>query len=252
MKKFFITTLLVAITSICYAQSFLPILKDGRRWHCVRARMFENFGVRNDTFNITVIGDTIVEGRKCKRLYVLYEEKTHGEKSKGSYYAAYEENGKLYTFNGPNTPIQIIIDMNVDVGDQLPYERPYIKVAEEDVIEVKGVKRRRITFQEEYKGRREAWVEGIGATTNQCWYTQQPVMTSMYAPYYYIDSCYDNDVLIFSKDDFDAPSVESSITKVESKADDNDGKLYDVSGKPINNTEKGKVYILNRRKYVKP
>lgn len=246
MKKFFITILLVAMTSICYAQNFLPILKDGRRWHCVKAKMFDKYGVMpDDTFDVTVIGDTIANNRKCKKLNIVFKSGFNEN------FAAYEEDSKLYTYNGKEK--EIAIDMNVHVGDQIPYEQPYIDVAKEDVIEVKGVKRRRITFQEGYKGRREAWVEGIGATTNQCWYTQQPIITSLeYATYYYFDSCYDNDVLIFSKDDFDAPSVESSITKLESKADDNDGKLYDVSGKPINNTEKGKVYILNRRKYVKP
>lgn len=62
-----------------------------------------------------------------------------------------------------------------------------------------------------------------------------------------IEEVYDNDVLIFTKDDF---SQASGIKTIYLEKDAEDDTAYDIFGRRVTNPQRGSVYIRAGRKFV--
>lgn len=233
--KYLLVIFLALFGNNAKAQDFLPILAEGRSWQC-RDSSF----MRGGSFTVEVAGDTLAYGYSCKKIRY---------KKSGYIELALEENGRLYRLEPENENDQevcntptLICDFNLNIGDTA-WEEEITKV---DTIEVRGVKRRRISTDGDYWPR-PIWVEGIGSYTDG-WYSTMPRTVSHL--FSYIEACYDNGELIFTKDDFFAPSVTAGISNIESAIKHN-GQTYDLSDRRIDNPIAKGVYIKDGRKYVK-
>lgn len=127
--RVFILSLLAFAKLNANGQSPSSLLTDGRGWHY---RVDVNMGDETaTTFTDAFIhGDTIIEGRTCKRLYVESgHDSNYGTQSAwfdtlgrgGKYHSAwYEEGGKVYRIMDGSTEPELVFDFGLHAGDRLP------------------------------------------------------------------------------------------------------------------------------------
>ena len=65
----------------------------------------------------------------------------------------------------------------------------------------------------------------------------------------FLDYCYDNDKMVFTKNSFLSPSTVGINATVA--AEDNNGKTYNLNGSLINNTNPKGVFIKGGKKYMR-
>lgn len=245
MKKVIIFASLLYAVSL-NAQIYKPLLTEGKKWECVRTNVspMHKEGITKTT--VTVEGDTLVNETHCKRLHVVYHD-YFGDNDTHDYMAAYEDNGKLYAFlYGNEKDASLLIDFNMHKGDKFTgQEDTQVEVLEEDSIEAFGEKYRRM--QVCVNGWYGYWVEGIGVYPDF-----SMVMTPVISPlgeYMFLDYCYDNDKMVFTKNSFLSPSTVGINATVA--AEDNNGKTYNLNGSLINNTNPKGVFIKGGKKYMR-
>lgn len=162
-------------------------------------------------------------------------------------YLVLEQDGRLYCLEPTeysagvyDTP-RLICDFNLEVGDSAWYSH----VTKVDTIEVRGVQRKRITLKDSRNF--SIWVEGIGPLISG-WPSDEPLPSNGHL-FDIIESCYENGELIFTRDDFFAPAVSAGISSVV--ADEAfDGRIYDLSGRVVEQPSANGIYIRNGRKMV--
>lgn len=213
-------------------------MKEGKTW----GYLITDANQPNDYFfrTETISGDTIIDGTKCKKAhYCEWDGKEYGVWPK------LEEDGKVYFFSEKNGRC-LMMDFNMSVGDVYDANNGHTySVAAKDSIEVRGVKRSRLTIMHngDFAG---YWVEGIGSSCDDARLTPKE---SSWGETCYIYECYDNGELIFTMRDFEAPTVTGiSVVETDKNAD---GKIYDVNGIRIDTPQKGRIYIQNGKKFVK-
>lgn len=234
-------------------EDYLPILVDGRMWvYGDSMATNSKYPMIRDWIYNKIEKDTVFDNKMCKKLsewFTVYPEKIHVR-----YY--YEENGIVYKsyldergqpYFAADTPPHI--DMNLKVGDDFGLG----KVIKVDSINVRGVIRKRITMNSCKPTEEEAFfVEGIGASSNS-YVDPGPGSTTESGYIRYLLSVIDeNENVIFTQEDFRAPSYSQS--GIEGIEDDtkNDGRICDLFGRPVANPIQGTVYILNGKKFVQP
>lgn len=228
-------------TSLC-AQEYKPLLIDGRVWKLVSPG---NGGIIKDLcYEDSVCGDTVVDGRACKRIHsVCTTPEEAGPLQTDYYYAAFEENRMVYLTGGGTLKK---LDFNLHAGDQI--SNCHEIVLSEDSIEVRGNKYRRLTFNTGFGDASHVyWVEGIGASQDFWYYSEQrPTMPHCY---FEMAACYDNGKLVFTKEDFGKEPLPSGITTVSVKGAD-DSHIYSIDGMRIDYPRKNSLYIRNGKKHI--
>lgn len=238
--------MLVSISFCANAQEYIPMLSEGKSWTCINGHMQNSSDTENKAnakYIITVEGDTIVDGKEMAKIVWRYND------GHVYSYAAYEENGKLYSYfkkyGDEKETLMLMYDMNWNVGD----ETLQGKVTTVDEIEVKGIKRKRIIVGEgEYA---TYIVEGIGA--DWFWYFSGVApdhSSDKYMYCQYMTECYDNGSLIFTQADF-VTEPTTAINSIKTNLHKCQQTIYDISGKPISIPSRGTVYIQNCKKKIK-
>lgn len=252
MRRLFLSlTILVAASISAHAQGYKKLLTDGKMWKCVTRG--DHFTSGDATFSVTVVGDTIVDGKASKKLQ--YEGETEfGQKIKCTR-VAYEEDGKVYTKNleyyfDYEDEFILVLDFNMRLNDKTADD--YDTVEAEDYVYVDGEKVHRVKFNT--KDRYDippVWVEGVGPNSDFILFTPPtaiPTSTGGSAIDYVLE-CYDNGNLIYTADDFlkgwDTNGI--ALPTAEKTAG---VTTYDISGKPTNAPHKGEIYIKDGKKQV--
>lgn len=248
-------TLFLLIAVICFGmnadaqekQEYKPMLVDGRVWKTV-APSEKDWLYADLHFTRTVCGDTIVAGRTCKKIHFVWDNPQDDiPLQKDYYYAAFEENGKLYECED-NGGASKILDFSIHLGDHISNKN--LEVVGEDTIEVNGETYRRLTFNDNngYVEENVRWVEGIGSNYDFLYYKptgSYPIIMS-YFPYAYLSECYDNGKLVFSKSDFMKEPIANGISQMT--AEKNKGTMYNLLGQRINAPRKGEIYVQDGKK----
>ena len=141
----------------------------------------------------------------------------------------------MLTANGKE---RILMDFNLHKGDVS--EEGGRLITDEDFIEIRGEKRRRLKV-EEYNW---YWVEGIGYNYD---YALMPDFVIAYGESSYVVDCYDKGRLLFTFDDFYSPAC--AINNLYISRDNNDNNIYDITGKKNIFPNKG-IIIKNGRKIL--
>lgn len=224
------------------AQEYKKMFKNGRVWNYI----VSNSGILDQKYiTVTVIGDTVVDGRTRSKLhfhtiYMTGDNEQCKFSSYDYYNTAYEEDGKIYYGDGKEP----LMDFSMHKGDAIGWQN----VHEEDYIEVRGVKYRRLELYPDggTKYYKRYWVEGIGASCCLAMNTGEDIHAI--SEITYLESCYDNGQLIFSHDDFYLPAI-TGIAAVKPSAP-TDGKAYDLSGRRISQPAKNGIYIKDGHKHL--
>ena len=250
LYKFLISALLCTTSTLAAAQeNYKPMLVEGRSW-LFRDNFcgpYDNWDKYQD-YTLTVCGDTVNEGIKCKKLCLEYVGERYPLISYADTRSYFEKDGCLYGFFGcdRDNKAAVLLNFNVKVGDWSIDARHVTKI---DTIQVKGRKYKRITFERCFGDAQlpAVWVEGIGYNFDcymEC--TIRPTMKMRTC----IIACYENGECIFEWDDFFAESISVGISNTETDGKQPQQKMYDLTGKTLKTPRKGEVYIKDGKKYV--
>ncbi|MBP3535170.1 MAG: hypothetical protein J6J53_04050 [Muribaculaceae bacterium] len=268
MKKFYYIAMLLSLAATnVAAEEFLPILEPGKEWVYEWKKQVSHgvFEFLNRKESVSDRTET-VEGRLCTVVDITpidYEGTPSTrlcteENGVFSYFYKFDERLEIPDRTGQFIPE---VDFKVKEGEMVPAWDPSGRETGEivkldnwgytvesvDVIEVKGIKRRRITFgnisPELTKG---YWVEGIGANYTEM-FILWPFCTCGYRDYYKIKECYKDGECIFTEADFHAPAL-TELREIEASDKAADGALYDLSGRRVDHPRRGQIYVSNGRK----
>ncbi len=241
MKQSIIIVILWAVTVVrAQDANYSPMLTEGKVWKCV-SEWFSTSGLEpdeippKDYFTISVCGDTVVNGRLCKRIAYVFD----SEPDKISYCAAFEEDKRVYDFDEFGKP-NLMLDFSLKTGNLTPLHGKL--VISDDTICVRGRSFLRLKIFENPKV--SYWIEGIGSDTDRG-------LLGMRAISGYISrvlSCYENGECIFMQDDFTAEPV--NIPSVKRCKIETNGIIYDLSGKIVSMPQKGHIYIQSSKKIL--
>lgn len=232
---------------------YLPILVDGRLWTYGDSMAgHSKYPIIHQWSYCKIEKDSIFDGRIWKKIIgwssIIPESLTftsYNHEGDGViYFSGKDENGKRYFSEDFK-----YIDMNLKVGDDFGIGE-VIKV---DSINVRGVVRKRISMNSCRPTEQEAFfVEGIGASSD-AYIDLGPGDHSETGYIRYLLSVTDeNGNVIFTQEDFRAPSYsESGIVGVEDDAQ-NDDRIYDLYGQPVSNPLPGSIYICRGKKFIQP
>lgn len=245
----FIVTLLGLSAS---AQEYKSIIKEGRTW--VMAMISDDItNLTEWTVVANVCGDTLVDGRTCKKINVRKYPDDMKTKAREFSKAVYEEDGKVYLYDylyeGENK-FSLLIDMNLCKGDVIHpiHEGSNFEATSVDVADIRGEQRRRIVFEDcQYRGNPLAWVEGIGSTID--FYATPKDRISNWCATFILE-CYDNGKLVYTKDDLLKTPLPTDVSSVIGSTYNKITGSYDLSGKRIGTPHKGEIYIKNGEKHI--
>lgn len=229
MKTKTIITAIIAAASI-NTLAAQELLTDGKVWNCVQRMYNDQTGEYDRPFTITVVGDTIVGGTKCKRL----EQVWHDDTGTLFHFAALERDSRVYhvTDDCENE----FLNFNLSVGDIDGLSGRVVAV---DKVTVNGITRKRITIDRD--GHLQYLVEGIGLSDD---YLRSYEQCSYYT---ILQSVTEQGSQIFATRDFISgttgikaqhPNSISSVT------------LHDLAGKVVSTTRRG-IFIKNGRKVIR-
>lgn len=222
------------------ASEYIPMLTNGKSWI---VKTYNLAGGPDRYVIYTVTGDTLVNGRQCKKVYV------DNQRYDAQYtIPLYEENKKIYSCVSDygNEPV-LMLDFNKQVGD---YRYSDIKedwnekVTKVDYITVNGITRKRIVFDSNY-GESAIWVEGVGANYD-CFSSIMSLPTD--GTMYEFLECRDNGTVIFSQSDFDIPL---SIGNVTNDVKESNSNIYSQDGVRLNKIPDKGIYIKDGKKIAR-
>lgn len=251
MKKLLPIVFALLCISTAGAEEYKPMLTDGKMWKCVTKG--DHFNSGDASFTVTVVGDTIVNGKACKKLQ--YDGETEFGKKIDYCRVAYEEDGKVYTKDLPfyfeyEDKFILVFDFNMHKNDKTADDHTTVEA--EDYVYVDGEKVHRVKFGiTDRNGISPVWVEGVGPNTDFILFTPPTYIptTTGGSDIDYMLECYDNGKLIYTADDFlkgwDTNGI--ALPTAEKTAR---GNAYDISGKPTNAPHKGEIYIRDGKKQV--
>lgn len=276
MKKFYYIAMLLSLAATnVAAEEFLPIFEPGKMF------VYQYTDMQGDyTCRLEYQEETVVDGKKCVNAKYSKENTVYG----GTYVSVRtfrESDGccREYITNAATfVPYE---DFNVKAGDVVPmWEHVYdaegekiiypsiddyhsevfpwtiCKVKEVDSIEVNGIKRRRVRFEDVYaynivdEPTECIWVEGIGSNAPDMlvFWSEIPISwTYRYSGDQIFTECYKDGKCIFTEADFHAPAL-TELREIEAdKAAE--GTLYDLSGRRVDHPRRGQIYVSNGRKF---
>lgn len=235
-------------------ETYLPIIKEGRRW-------VYNYAVPVSGYDYDIVYE-VAEPVICYGLQ-YYRVKESTEASDGSLtesdreFFLREENGKLIKrFHPDFDPEQErvvdipLIDMTPRPGEDITTYTYNYTGAETlgkltpkriDNINARGVERKRITISDTDN---IYWVEGIGSSTLDFWATEmtRPSRGIVYT----FKGCYDGDECIFTAEDFTLPAAAIGDISDDAVAADRPEVIYDLQGRRVTAPRPGELYIVRR------
>ena len=231
MKTKTIITAIIAAASI-NTLAAQELLTDGKVWNCVQRMYNDQTGEYDRPFTITVVGDTIVGGTKCKRL----EQVWHDDTGTLFHFAALERDSRVYhvTDNCEDE----FLNFNLSVGDIDGLSGRVVAV---DKVTVNGITRKRITIDRD--GHLQYLVDGIGLSDD---YLRSYELCSYYT---ILQSVTEQGSQIFATRDFTQGTT--AIHSAKAPINDLPAQSFDLSGRRASKSIRGIVIAGCNKKVLK-
>ena len=231
MKTKTIITAIIAAASINMLAA-QELLTDGKVWNCVQRMYNDQTGEYDRPFTITVVGDTIVGGTKCKRL----EQVWHDDTGTLFHFAALERDSRVYhvTDNCEDE----FLNFNLSVGDIDGLSGRVVAV---DKVTVNGITRKRITIDRD--SHLQYLVDGIGLSDD---YLRSYELCSYYT---ILQSVTEQGSQIFATRDFTQGTT--AIHSAKAPINDLPAQSFDLSGRRASKSIRGIVIAGCNKKVLK-
>lgn len=258
MKKFLLSLIALLAMVSAKADTFAPILSDGKSWVCESIWMTwnEEHPLTTRMFKYEVAGERIIGDKECK--VVKGQWLDNGDELPE--YTLLEEDGKLYLCGegyGASESFLPLIDMTLGLNDEASdlENGSKMKAIEVNVKTVKGEDRKELVM---VYGKGVAagasdtdvvatWVEGIGSSSDNFIYLFQRPADSFLS--WHMMECYDNGELIFTNEEFSYPIAGIKAPAVG--GDEADSVLFDLFGRRVASPCKGRLYITSGGKKLR-
>lgn len=231
MKTKTIITAIIAAASI-NTQAAQELLTDGKVWNCVQRMYNDQTGEYDRPFTITVVGDTIVGGTKCKRL----EQVWHDDTGTLFHFAALERDSRVYHVTDDCE--KEFLNFNLSVGDIDGLSGRVVAV---DKVTVNGITRKRITIDRD--GHLQYLVDGIGLSDD---YLRSYELCSYYT---ILQSVTEQGSQIFATRDFTQGTT--AIHSAKAPINDLPAQSFDLSGRRASKSIRGIVIAGCNKKVLK-
>ncbi len=225
-------------------QAYLPVLTEGRMWKLSYTYRNSRHDIPDAYMTITVDGDSIVDGKICKKLLVDYRNLAEAVYPK--YIVAYESNGRVYRIDkdGEN---HLVMDISFHIGDVFDDINVVLK---EDYIVINGIRRKLLMIDSGIDHANGEYiyymVEGIGLSKDE-FVNMGLIDENIY--FHRLIACYDNGRRIFSAADF--PNEGTNGLTTFQVVSQKDNTLYDLQGRKRSDIMKGEIFIQNGKKRIK-
>lgn len=225
-------------------QAYQPVLTEGKMWKLSYSYRDSREDIPDVYMTITVDGDSIMDGKVCKKLLIDYRNLTEVVYPK--YIVAYESNGRVYRIDKDGES-HLVMDMSFHKGDVFDDINVVLK---EDYIVINGIRRKCLMIDSGIDHANGEYiyymVEGIGLSKDE-FVNMGLIDDNIY--FHRLIACYDNGKCIFSAEDFPKEGTSGLTTLRVIRLDDN--ALYDIQGRKRKNIKKGEFFIQNGKKYIK-
>ncbi len=169
MKNYILILSTLLLSNITYSQEYFPLVEENKTWYVISSF----FGGNERTYIHKCEGDTLIEGKNYKTVYVTTEEFPVNWTKKG--YIREDEDKKVYYSqffsNNPTYFIPLLLyDFDAEINDTITVFPPEfsdsleIIIAQKDSVLVDGKYRPRTWFEcEQFID--NYWIEGIGSNS---------------------------------------------------------------------------------------
>ena len=245
MKKlyFVMLSLIVAATAFA-ADSYLPILKEGRNWRYYVYSLWEDSDVGYATF--LAHGHKEVDGKVYTKIFSFYKLESDPDMivtDENDYsLLVREEEGKIYWKSDeiyPGLSEVLVMDMTLTNADSLPIisltnggrqiDILYEGLVQADTINVGGIDRKRLL----------GWIEGVGTNNTHNHLFEDWASVMRYRIVFL--GCYDGDELICGPEAFGMAGIEELAP--DSPAKDAPTEYYNLQGIRVSEPAAGGIYI---------
>ena len=242
MKNLFLTRLAIFIAVFfitdlnVQGKSYLPILEIGKEWTYINYAVNGELHEPAKPFCKKALEKIEEDGHDVFLLYHASSDRDYDNSQHFTKY--YEEDGTLWWYSHEIGGYEILIDFNLEVGDEVGYE----EVAWKGYVMIEGVERLVIALRSRGSGDYYYWCEGIGAIDDV--YLSPVVMhigerTRM-------TECRMGDTCLF-----DGSRMETYMSEVKQLvSEQTDDATYDILGRRIIKPAPGQLYIRNGKKYI--
>lgn len=224
--------------------TYLPVLTEGRMWKLSFTDRDTWQDLPNIYMTITVDGDSIVDGRRCKKLLVDCHNMT--EEGYPKYIVAHESNGRVYRIDEDGEE-HLVMDMSFHKGDVFNDINVVLK---DDYMVVNGIKRKWLMIDSGVDHTNDKYlyymVEGIGLSKDEF---ISIGLGDEHIYFHRLIACYDNGKCIFSATDLPRGGIANGLIDVN-VVGQRDNTLYDIQGRKRSGILRGEIYIQNGRKYT--
>ncbi len=245
MKKIILLAIMLyfSTATIFSQEAYKTLLTEGKVWKLSYTYRDSKQDIPDAYMTITVDGDSIVDGKACKKLLVDYRILVSAVYPK--YIVAYEKGGKLYMID-ENGEDHLIMDMSLHEGDAIDDVQTVVK---EDYVDIGGIRRKRLMIDsgvDHINGEYLYYmVEGVGLSKDEFVFTGL-IDENIY--FHRLLACYDDGKCIFSTADFYKGGTSGmTYPRIISPTDNS---IYDLQGRKRSNIIKGEIFIKNGKKYI--
>lgn len=250
MKKFYCLFVLLATMSAAFAaDSYLPILKEGRNWRYYVYSLWEDSDVGYATF--LAHGHKEVDGKVYTKIFSFYKLESDPDMivtDENDYsLLVREEEGKIYWKSDvvyPGISELLVMDMSLTDADSVPIILLEEKIqgsyfvdsiwcehpVQADTINVGGIDRKRLL----------GWIEGVGTNdTDNHLFVEWVIKPSYYREVFL--GCYDGDELVCGPEAFGMAGIEQLTP--DSPAQDAPTEYYNLQGIRVTEPAARGIYI---------
>lgn len=236
--------LFFSTAEILCQDAYESLLTEGKIWKLSYSYRDSREDIPDAYLTITVDGDSIVNGKVCKKLLIDY--RNLAEVVYPKYIVAYENNGRVYRI-GKDGESHLVMDISFHKGDVFDDINVVLK---EDYIVINGIRRKCLMIDSGIDHANGEYiyymVEGIGLSKDE-FVNMGLIDDNIY--FHRLIACYDNGKCIFSAADFPKEGTSGLNTPQVIRLDNN--ALYDIQGRKRRNIKKGEIFIQNGKKYLK-
>ena len=231
--------------------AYHSFLKEGKVWKDLETNYDyrDNQIVSEREVSFVIMGDTIVNGDHCKKLY-----RTVGDGKYLLHKVLFEQDRKVYNVysHGGQTVYQLIYDFGMDIGDVMTCDDDVVKVLDVDAVEGhdgRMYRRMKVMLDKTFPVTRITtyWIEGIGVIDEPTWsYDWARNGRSLF---YHFKECYEDGECVFTYDDFRYSDLGiNSLASVSTQSAP--AVLFDLQGRRLAAPPAKGVYIRDGKKVV--
>ena len=243
---FLLGTIMISYSSV-RAQTILPFVQDGKKW-IYEARNYNDL-VWEEIFSLE--GDTVIDSRKCMKLYFTNTCPSPPYISYNHFYkgALFDEGSKIYIISPENTTPVLLYDFSSEPGTVVKVGEFEVRIVEKKLVKYRGELLKDVYYVPDDEDGDFDWIEGVGVLGG----ANLTCFIDGFGPWYTggisrLKTCMVNGKVVFDLDEYlKTVQIVTGIRKPLICMPEEADITYNLAGQRVSKLAKG-IYIQNGRK----